>query len=89
MTVYRVLFGSAETDGLELLPAGVLQRTPEDEVTGYRFIDERILSIGSFTYAVIAVDEADNVSIATQAKLPYLRQAVPEPFYAALTRQRF
>ena len=80
VTEYRVLFGSAETDGLEPLPAGVLQRTPEDEVTGYRFIDERILSIGSFTYAVIAVDEADNVSIATQAKLRIFAKPYPNPF---------
>ena len=80
VTEYRVLFDSAETDGLEPLPAGVLQRTPEDEVTGYRFIDERILSIGSFTYAVIAVDEADNVSIATQAKLRIFAKPYPNPF---------
>ncbi len=77
---YSVLFGSTETDGLEPLPDGVLQRTPEDEVAGYRFIDERILSIGSFTYAVIAVDEADNASIAAQTKLRIFAKPYPNPF---------
>ena len=80
VTAYRILFGSAETDGLEPLPNGVLQRTPEDEVAGYRFIDERILAIGSFTYAVIAVDEADNTSEPTQAKLRIFAKPYPNPF---------
>ena len=80
VTAYRILFGSAETDGLEPLPNGVLQRTPEDEVAGYRFIDERILAIGSFTYAVIAVDEADNTSEPMQAKLRIFAKPYPNPF---------
>lgn len=80
VTAYRVLFGSVETDGLELLPNGVLQRTPEDEVAGYRFIDERILSVGSFTYAVIAVDEADNASAPTETKLRIFAKPYPNPF---------
>ncbi len=80
VTAYRILFGSAETDGLEPLPDSVRQRTPEDEVAGYRFIDERILSIGSFTYAVIAVDEVDNMSVAAQAKLRIFAKPYPNPF---------
>ena len=80
VTTYRILFGSAETDGLELLPDGVLQRTPDEEVAGYRFIDERILSVGSFTYAVIAVDEADNESAPTQTKLRIFAKPYPNPF---------
>lgn len=80
VTAYRVLFGSVETDGLEPLTDGVLQRTAEDEVAGYRFIDERILSVGSFTYAVIAVDEADNASAPTQTKLRIFAKPYPNPF---------
>ncbi len=80
VTAYRVLFGSVETDGLEPLADGVLQRTPEDEVAGYRFIDERILSVGSFTYAVIAIDEADNASAPTQTKLRIFAKPYPNPF---------
>ena len=77
---YRVLFGSSETDGLQPLSNGVQQRTPEDEVAGYKLIDDRSLSIGSFTYAVIAIDEADNVSAPTQKKLRIFDKPYPNPF---------
>ena len=77
---YRVLFGSSETDGLEPLSNGVQQRTPEDEIAGYKLIDDRSLSIGSFTYAVIAIDEADNVSAPTQKKLRIFDKPYPNPF---------
>ena len=80
VTEYRVLFGSSETDGLEPLSNGVLQRTPEDEITGYKVIDDRPLSIGSFTYAVIAIDEADNASAPTQKKLRIFDKPYPNPF---------
>ena len=77
---YRVLFGSSETNGLEPLSNGVQQRTPEDEIAGYKLIDDRSLSIGSFTYAVIAIDEADNVSAPTQKKLRIFDKPYPNPF---------
>ena len=81
VTMYRVLFRSAETDGLEPIPNGVLQRTPdEDEITGYRFIDERRLSIGSFTYAVTAIDEAGNESEPIQERLRIFATPYPNPF---------
>ena len=80
VTEYRVLFGSSETDGLEPLSNGVLQRTPEDEINGYKLIDDRLLSIGSFTYAVIAIDEADNESAPTQKKLRIFDKPYPNPF---------
>ena len=79
VTRYEVWFGSAGTEP-KPLPDGELQRTPEDEITGYRFIDERILSVGSFTYAVIAFDEADNASAPTQAKLRIFAKPYPNPF---------
>jgi hypothetical protein len=80
VTEYRVLFGSSETDGLEPLSNGVLQRTPEDEINGYKLIDDRLLSIGSFTYAVIAIDEADNTSPPTEKKLRIFDKPYPNPF---------
>ena len=80
VTEYRVLFGSSETDGLEPLSNGVLQRTPEDEINGYKLIDDRLLSIGSFTYAVIAIDEADNTSPPTEKKLRVFDKPYPNPF---------
>ena len=79
VTRYEVWFGSSGTEP-KPLPDGSLQRTAEDETTGYRFIDERILSVGSFTYAVIAVDEADNASAPTQAKLRIFAKPYPNPF---------
>ena len=79
VTRYEVWFGAAGTEP-KPLPDGELQRTPEDEITGYRFIDERILSVGSFTYAVIAFDEADNASAPTQAKLRIFAKPYPNPF---------
>ena len=79
VTRYEVRFGPAGTEP-QLLPDGDRQRTPEDEITGYRFIHEQILSVGSFTYAVIAVDEADNASAPTQAKLRIFAKPYPNPF---------
>ena len=79
VTRYEVRFGSSGTEPKPFPDSG-LQRTPEDEITGYRFIDERILSVGSFTYAVIAFDEADNASAPTQAKLRIFAKPYPNPF---------
>lgn len=79
VTRYEVWFGASGTEP-EPLSDGELQRTPEDEITGYRFIDERVLSVGSFTYAVIAFDEADNASAPTQAKLRIFAKPYPNPF---------
>ncbi len=75
---YRVQFRSFEIDAFELLDEP--ERTPEDDIAGYRFIHERILSVGSFTYAVIAVDEADNASAPTETKLRIFAKPYPNPF---------
>ena len=80
VVAYKVLFGSSETDTLEPLPTGVQQRTPEDEITGYKFIDDRMLPIGSFTYAIIAIDEADNASEPKQKRLRIFDKPYPNPF---------
>ena len=76
---YEISFGSSGTEP-KPLPDGVLQRTPEDEVAGYRFIDERILPVGSFTYAVTAIDEADNESDRIQKRLRIFAKPYPNPF---------
>ena len=76
VTTYQVLFGSAETDGLTPLPDGEISELK----TEYKFIDSRPLSIGSFTYAVIAIDEADNTSAPIEQKLRIFNEPYPNPF---------
>ncbi len=76
VTTYRVLFGSPETNRLTPLPNGEIRETK----TEYKFIDTRPLSIGSFTYAVIAVDEANNRSEPIQKKLRLFDKPYPNPF---------
>lgn len=48
--------------------------------TEYKFIDDRPLPIGSFTYAVIAIDEANNESIPTEKRLRIFDKPYPNPF---------
>lgn len=79
VTMYQVQFGSSGTD-IEPLPNGKIQAKPEDELTEYRLIDDRPLSIGSFTYAVIAIDEVGNVSAPIQKRLRIFDKPHPNPF---------
>lgn len=52
-----------------------------DEIkTEYRFLDRRPLAIGSFTYAVIAIDEADNKSDPVEKRLRIFDKPYPNPF---------
>ena len=76
VVAYRVLFGSSGSSEPEPLPNGEIREVK----TEYRFIDNRPLSIGSFTYAVIAIDEADNVSAPVQKKLRIFDKPYPNPF---------
>ncbi len=76
VTMYQVLFGSAETEGLTPLPDGKIT----EYKTEYKFIDSRPLSIGSFTYAVMAIDEADNASAPIEQKLRIFDEPYPNPF---------
>ncbi len=78
VTQYRVLFGGAGISEPEPLPDGVLESSPDR--TDYRFVDARPLDIGSFTYSVVAVDEAGNVSEPVQKKLRIFDQPYPNPF---------
>ena len=76
VVAYRVLFGSSGSGEPEPLPNGEIREVK----TEYRFIDDRPLSIGSFTYAVIAIDEADNKSAPVQKKLRIFDKPYPNPF---------
>ena len=76
VTTYRLLFGSSETDGLTPLPDGEINELKPE----YKFIDSRPLSIGSFTYAVIAIDEANNESERIEKRLRIFDNPYPNPF---------
>lgn len=68
VTTYRI------TEGLTTL-------TEINELkTEYKFIDDRQLPIGSFTYAVIAIDEANNESIPLEKRLRIFDKPYPNPF---------
>ena len=77
---YQVQFSASGTGELQPLPNGEIGVKPEDELTGYMFIDSQTLSIGSFTYAVIAIDEADNASEPIQKRLRIFDKPYPNPF---------
>ena len=88
VTAYQVQFGSSGTD-TQPLPNGEIQAQLEDELTEYKFIDERALSIGSFTYAVIAIDEAGNASAPIQERLRIFDKPYPNPFTPLSSNEDF
>ncbi len=89
VVTYQIQFSASGAGGLELLPNGEIGAKPEDELTGYTFIDNQILSIGSFTYAVIAIDEADNKSAPIQKKLRIFDKPYPNPFTPLSSNEDF
>ena len=70
VTTYRI------TEGLTILTEIEINELK----TEYKFIDDRPLPTGSFTYAVIAIDEADNESIPLEKRLRILDEPYPNPF---------
>lgn len=72
---YQVLFGSGSGE-----PEPLANGRISEVKTEYRFIDDRPLSIGSFTYAVIAIDEEDNASAPVKKKLRIFDKPYPNPF---------
>ncbi len=72
---YQVLFGSGSGE-----PEPLANGRISEVKTEYRFIDDRPLSIGSFTYAVIAIDEEDNTSVPVKKKLRIFDKPYPNPF---------
>ena len=89
---YQVLFSRSETDRPEPLHEGEIEVIPEDELTEYKFIDERQSFVartlsntpgwptGNYTYAIIAIDEVGNASEPTQKKLRIFDKPYPNPF---------
>lgn len=86
---YQIQFSASGTGGLELLPNGEIGAKPEDELTGYTFIDNQTLFIGSFTYAVIAIDEAGNKSAPIEKKLRIFDKPYPNPFTPLSSNEDF
>lgn len=86
---YQVQFRASGTGGLEPLLNGEIEAKLDDELTGYVFIDNQPLSIGSFTYAVIAIDEADNKSAPIQKKLRIFDKPYPNPFTPLSANEEF
>ena len=68
VTTYRIAEGSTTLAEIN------------ESKTEYKFIDDRPLPTGSFTYAVIAIDEADNESIPLEKRLRILDEPYPNPF---------
>ena len=78
---YRILFGSSESKTLEpLTTEDIPIANLTSESSDLKFVDNRRLSIGSFTYAIIAIDEADNESTPTQKRLRIFDKPYPNPF---------
>ena len=67
--------------------------TPLGEIselkTEYKFIDERPLSTGSFTYTVIATDEANNKSERIEKRLRIFDKPYPNPFTPLSSNEDF
>lgn len=89
---YQILFGRSETEEPEPLHEGEIEVIPEDELTEYKFIDDRQSFVartvsntpgwptGNYTYAIIAIDEVGNASAPTQKKLRIFDKPYPNPF---------
>ncbi len=79
---YTVLFGSADSDTLNPFPNIEIsaEKTSNDSTTEFRYVDNRQLAIGSFTYAIVAIDEADNESEPAQKRLRIFDKPYPNPF---------
>ncbi len=80
---YHILFGSVDTETLKPLPEREnLTPHPDDVAEGYthRYIHSQVLSTGSFTYAVIAIDEVGNESEQIQKRYRIFDKPYPNPF---------
>ena len=81
VVVYRVLFSMSVSGILETLPNGEISaEKPANESTEYKFIDSQLLDVGSFTYAVIAIDEVGNESSPIKKIHREFDKPYPNPF---------
>ncbi len=78
---YQILFGSSEVETLEPLPDGDISvEKAALESSDFKFVDRRPLSVGSFIYAVVAIDEADNESAPAKERFRIFDKPYPNPF---------
>lgn len=81
VSIYRVMFSSTDTDTLKVLPNGEIStKQPANDSTEYLFVDNRQLPVGSYTYAVVAFDEANNASPIVKKRLRIFDKPYPNPF---------
>ena len=74
---YQISFGSSQT---QLKPLAEGEIDVEASKVEYEFIDRRLLGVGIFTYAIEAIDEADNRSESVTQILRILGEPAPNPF---------
>lgn len=80
-TKYQILFGSSEAETLEPLPDGEISTNDAaHESSDFKFVDRRPLSVGSYIYAVVAIDEADNESTPVKERFRIFDKPYPNPF---------
>ncbi|MDE0485091.1 MAG: T9SS type A sorting domain-containing protein [Candidatus Poribacteria bacterium] len=80
-TRYQILFGSSEVETLEPLPDGEISTDDAaHESFEFKFVDRRPLSVGSFIYAVVAIDEANNESVPAKERFRIFDKPYPNPF---------
>ena len=78
---YQILFASSESETLQpLLDGEISADRSTNNSTEYEYIDRRPLSIGSYTYAVVAIDEVNNESTSVQKRLRIFNKPYPNPF---------
>ena len=81
ITKYRLLFASSESLTLQpLLDAEIQVSQSTNDATEYEYIDRRTLSTGSYTYAVVAIDEANNESAPVKKRHRIFDKPYPNPF---------
>lgn len=80
-TKYHILFGSTESPTLEQLVDGEIPVNRSINSTAeYEYIDRRPLTVGSYTYAIVAIDEANNRSAPVRKRYRIFNRPYPNPF---------
>ena len=80
-TRYQILFGTSEVETLEPLSDGEISADDTShESSDFKFVDRRLLSVGSFIYAVVAIDEANNESAPAKERFRIFDKPYPNPF---------
>ncbi len=80
-TRYQILFGTSEVETLEPLPDGEISTDDAShESFEFKFLDSRSLSVGSYIYAIVAIDEANNESLPAKERLRIFDKPYPNPF---------